>query len=86
MVEIIDLFVFDGTEHTTEEPREDLERDAKVIIRKLAAAPVAITLKTSNPNQSNKPEYEEIFDTIIASGNYSITVECQTLNFVKVEK
>ena len=86
MVEIIDLFVFDGIRHMSEDPREDLERDARVIIRKLATAPVAITLKTSNPSQSNKPEYEAVFDTIIASGNYFITVECQTLNFVKVEK
>lgn len=85
-VEIIDLFVFDGVEHSTDDSRADLERDARVIIRKLASAPVAITLKTTNERQSNKPEYEEIFDTIIKSGNYFITVECQTLNFVKVEK
>lgn len=84
MIEIVDLYVFDGIEHTEEDSEADLFMDARVIIRKLAAAPVAISLKTTNPNQRNKPEYEEIFDTIMSTGNYFITKECQTINFVKV--
>lgn len=83
-VKIIDLYLFDGIEHSPEDPVQDLERDARVIIRKLSGAPVAITLKTSNTNRWNKPEYVEIFNTIINSGNYDIVRECQTLNFVKV--
>lgn len=84
MIEIIDLYVFDGIEHSEEDSDEDLFSDARVVIRKLAAAPVAITLKTTNKNQRNKPEYEEIINTIISTGNYSIIKECQTINFVKV--
>ena len=84
MIEIIDLYVFDGIEHSEEDSDEDLFSDARVAIRKLAAAPVAITLKTTNKDQQNKPEYEEIINTIISTRNYFITKECQTINFVKV--
>ena len=84
MIEIIDLYVFDGIEHSAEDSDEDLFSDARVVIRKLAVAPVAITLKTTNNDQKNKPEYGEIINTIISTGNYFITKECQTMNFVKV--
>ena len=36
MIEIIDLYVFDGIEHSEEDSDEELFSDARVVIRKLA--------------------------------------------------
>lgn len=83
MIEIVRMYLFDGIDHTTEDPIDDLERDAFAIVEKIAGAPIARSIKAGNPNHVNDPLYEEIIKTIKLSDNWFETIQCETVNMVK---
>lgn len=84
MLTIIRLYVFDKIEHTPEDLRSDLDRDASIIIEKIANTSVARTVKSRSTRSKNLAEHVELIDLVKASGDYEEIIECQTYDFVSV--
>lgn len=86
MIEILRTYIFDGVEHNPEDSEEDLLRDAYIVLESIAGSTVSRTVKSRNNVIDYSTVNAEIIDLVKKSGEFFVTKDCQTFNFVHTER